>query len=55
MHPGGKHAGSILTVADIMKFFDKESLADAMDSLHKAKINPKFYRVWYKMNKKHSD
>ena len=51
IQPGGKNAGSILTVADIMKFFDKQSLVDAMDSLHKAKINQKFYPVWYKMNK----
>ena len=50
LQPGGREAGSILTVADIMKFFDKQSLVDAMDTLHKAKINPKFYRVWFKMN-----
>ena len=50
LHRGGRNAGTILTVADIMKFFDKQSLVDAMDSLYQAKINPKFYRVWYKMN-----
>ena len=50
LQPGERKAGLILTVADIMKFFDKQSLVDAMDSVHKAKINPKFYRVWYKMN-----
>ena len=50
IQPGGREAGSILTVADIMKFFDKQSLVDAMEALHKAKINPKFYRVWFKMN-----
>ena len=50
LQPGGREAGSILTLADIMKFFDKQSLVDATDSLHIAKINPKFYRVWFKMN-----
>jgi hypothetical protein len=50
LQPGGRKAGLILTVADIMKFFDKQSLVDAMDSLHKANIHQKFYRVWYKMN-----
>ena len=40
VQPGGREAGSILTVADIMKFFDKQSLVVAMDTLHKAKINP---------------
>ena len=52
LHPGERKAGVLLTVADIMKFFDKQSLVDAMDSLHKANINKKFYRVWYKMNNK---
>ena len=33
LQPGGRKAGTILTVADIMKFFDKQSLVDAMDSL----------------------
>ena len=45
LHPGGRKAGILLTVADIMKFFNKQSLVDAMDSLHKANIHPKFYRV----------
>ena len=50
IQPGGRHAGSILTVTDIIKFFDKQNLIDAMDSLHRAKVNKKFYRVWYKLN-----
>ena len=55
LHPGGKKAGTLLTVVDIMKFFDKQSLVDALDSLLPAKINPKLYRVCYKMNKKLCD
>ena len=35
---------------DLIKFFDKQSLIDACDALHKAKVNNKFYRVWYKLN-----
>ena len=52
LQPGGRNAGSLLTVADIKKFFDKQNLVDAMDSIHQAKVNPKFYRVWYKLNHK---
>ena len=39
---GGRNAGSLLTVADIKKFFDKQNLVDAMDSMYQARINPKF-------------
>ena len=30
-------------------FFYKQSLVDAMDSLFPGKLNPKLYRVWYKI------
>ena len=46
--PGGR--GVLWTLIDIIKFFDKQSLVDAMDALHQAKVNPKNYRVWYKLN-----
>ena len=42
--------GVILTLLDLIKYFDKQSLIDACDALHKAKVNNKFYRVWYQLN-----
>ena len=42
--------GVILTLHDLIKFFDKQSLVDACDALQKAKVNNKFYRVWYRLN-----
>ena len=45
---GGK--GCLITAVDIRKFFDKQSLVDAMNTLYKAKVNKKLYRVWYKLN-----
>ena len=37
--------GTIITVADIEKFFDKESLVDCMVTLNEAQINHKCYRL----------
>lgn len=45
-----KGDGVILTLLDLIKFFDKQSLIDACNALYQAKINPKFYRVWYTLN-----
>ena len=42
--------GCVLTAVDIRKFFDKQSLVDAMNTLHQAKVKSKWYRVWYKLN-----
>ena len=36
---------------DIRKFFDKENLRDAMNTLHSAGVHGKAYRLWYKLNK----
>ena len=44
--------GCILTLVDIKKFFNKQSLADAMNTLAQANVNKKCYRVWYKLNEK---
>ena len=44
--------GDILTLLDLIKFFDKQSLTDACDSLHRPNVNNKFFRVWYKLNNK---
>ena len=40
----------IVQVYDLSKYFDKESLRDAMNSLHEANIRGKLYRLWYMMN-----
>ena len=42
--------GCILTMVDIRKFFDKQNLIDAMNTLHRAQVPKKCYRVWYKLN-----
>ena len=42
--------GVILTLLDLIKFFDKQSLIDACDALHQANVNSKFFRVWYQLN-----
>ena len=36
---------------DISKFFDKEILRDAMDTLYRAGVRGKLYRLWYMLNK----
>ena len=36
---------------DISKYFDKEILRDAMDTLYQAGIQGKLYRLWYMLNK----
>ena len=38
--------GLLITLLDLIKFFDKQSLVDACDSLHRAKVNNKCYRGW---------
>ena len=43
--------GILLTFLDLIKFFDKQSLIDACDSLFKANVKKKYWRVWYKLNK----
>ena len=46
----------VLTAVNIRKFFDKQNLVllvvDAMQTLHKAKVKKKLYRVWRKLNLK---
>ena len=41
----------ILSMWDLSKFFDRESLADCMDALYKSNVNGKLYRLLYAMNK----
>ena len=40
-----------LQLWDISKYFDKEILRDAMDTLHGAGITGKLYRLWFMINK----
>ena len=40
-----------LQLWDISKYFDKENLRDAMDTLHEAGVKGKLYRLWYILNK----
>ena len=40
----------IIQVYDLSKYFDKESLRDAMNSLYDAGIKGKLYRLWFMMN-----
>ena len=38
-------------IFDVSKYFDKENLKDAMDTLYKCRIKGKLYRLWYQMNR----
>ena len=42
--------GIILTLVDIIAFFDREDIYDVMETLHKIGVNKKAARVWFKMN-----
>ena len=41
----------LLQLWDISKYFDKEVLRDAMDTLYEAGIKGKLYRLWHMLNK----
>ena len=41
----------ILSMWDLSKFFDRESLTDCMNELYKSKVQGKLYRLLYAMNK----
>ena len=46
-----KKDSGILSLYDMEKFFDKESLLDCMNTLNlRANINAKCYRMWFKLN-----
>ena len=42
----------ILNLWDLSKYFDKEVVADVTDSLYRAGICGKLYRLWYEFNRK---
>ena len=40
-----------INLLDLVKYFDKEYLIDAMNELHKAKVKGKVYKLVYELNK----
>ena len=42
--------GMIITLVDIIAFFDREDIYDVMNTLHKIGVNKKAARVWFKLN-----
>jgi hypothetical protein len=43
-------SGMILTLVDIISFFDRENIYDVMHTLHEIGVNKKAARVWFKLN-----
>ena len=43
-------SGMILTLVDIVAFFDRESIYDVMQTLHEVGVSKKAARVWFKLN-----
>ena len=41
----------IFQLYDIQKYFDKENLRDAMNTLYQIGVDPKLYRAWFNLNK----
>ena len=42
--------GMIVTLVDIVSFFDREDIGDVMDTLWKIGVNKKAARVWFRLN-----
>ena len=42
--------GLILTLVDIVAFFDREDILDVMDTLEALGVDKKAARLWYKLN-----
>ena len=42
--------GMIITLVDIVSFFDREDIGDVMETLNKIGVNKKAARVWFKLN-----
>ena len=45
-------SGMILTLVDIISFFDRENIYDVMQTLHEIGVDKKAARVWFKLNEK---
>ena len=41
--------GMIITLVDIISFFDREDIHDVMDTLEKMAVNKKAARVWFNL------
>ena len=46
-----QNTGMIITLVDIVAFFDREDIYDVMQTLHKIGVNRKAARVWYQLNR----
>ena len=44
--------GVILTLVDIVAFFDRENILDVMETLENMNVDEKAARLWYKLNEK---
>ena len=42
--------GFILTLIDIISFFDREDILDVIETYEKMDVNKKAVRLWYKLN-----
>ena len=40
----------IFMLVDLVSFFDRETIDDVMDTLHKTGVNRKSVKLWYKLN-----
>ena len=45
-----ENRGMIITLVDIIAFFDRDDIYDVMQTLHTIGVNKKAARVWYKLN-----
>ena len=43
-------SGMILTLVDIISFFDRGNIYDVMHTLHEIGVNKKAAQVWFKLN-----
>ena len=44
--------GCLLTLVDIVSFFDREDIRDVLDAMEEMGVNRKVARVWYRLNEK---
>ena len=45
-------SGLIITLVDIVGFFDRENILDVVDTMDTMGVSPKAIRLWYKLNEK---
>ena len=49
---GDEGLGIIITLVDIVAFFDRKDIRDVMQTLYRIGVNQKAARVWFKLNSK---